>query len=148
MELILYHTDDSQNTINKELTLITTKNINLKQSTNLYETFLFLKNDKATDYSKINYAKMLNKFYFVSYETIANNNFIKLNLKEDVLETNKDFILNTDFDIIAKSEIDYTSNVPTSKKVQTKIIKSNVTLSDEENIVVQTSGTTNTSVNE
>lgn len=148
MELILYHTDDSQNTINKELTLITTKNINLKQSTNLYETFLFLKNDKATDYSKINYAKMLNKFYFVSYETIANNNFIKLNLKEDVLETNKDFILNTDFDIIAKSEIDYTSNVPTSKKVQTKIIKSNVTLSDDENIVVQTSGTTNTSVNE
>ena len=148
MELILYHTDDSQNTINKDLTLITTKNINLKQSTNLYQTFLFLKNDKATDYSKVNYAKMLNKFYFVSYETIANNNFIKLNLKEDVLETNKDFILNTDFDIIAKSEIDYTSNVPTSKKVQTKIIKSNVTLSDDENIVVQTSGTTNTSVNE
>ena len=148
MELILYHTEDSQNTINKDLTLITTININLKQSTNLYQTFLFLKNDKATDYSKVNYAKMLNKFYFVSYETIANNNFIKLNLKEDVLETNKDFILNTDFDIIAKSEIDYTSNVPTSKKVQTKIIKSNVTLSDDENIVVQTSGTTNTSVNE
>lgn len=148
MELILYHTDDSQNTINKDLTLITTKNINLKQSTSLYQTFLFLKNDKITDYSKVNYAKMLNKFYFVSYETIANNNFIKLNLKEDVLETNKDFILNTDFDIIAKSEIDYTSNVPTSKKVQTKIIKSNVTLSDDENIVVQTSGTTNTSVNE
>lgn len=148
MELILYHTDDSQNTINKDLTLITTKNINLKQSTNLYETFLFLKNDNTIDYSKINYAKMLNKFYFVSYETIANNNFIKLNLKEDVLETNKDFILNTDFDIIAKSEIDYTSNVPTSKKVQTKIIKSNVTLSDDENIIVQTSGTTSTSVNE
>ena len=148
MELILYHTNDSQNTINKELTLITTKNINLKQSTNLYQTFLILKNDKATNYSKVNYAKMLNKFYFVSYETIANNNFIQLNLKEDVLETYKDDILNTDFDIIAKSEIDYTSNVPTSKKVQTKIIKSNVTLADDENIIVQTSGTTNTSVNE
>lgn len=148
MELNLYHTDDSQNTINKEKNLITTKNINLKQSTNLYQTFLILKNDKATNYSNVNYAKMLNKFYFVSHETIANNNFIKLNLKEDVLETYKDVILNTDFDIIAKSEIDYTSNVPTSKKVQTKIIKSNVTLADDENIIVQTSGTTNTSVNE
>lgn len=148
MELILYHTNDSQNTINKELTLITTKNINLKQSTNLYQTFLILKNDKAIDYSKVNYAKMLNKFYFVSYETIANNNFIRLNLKEDVLETYKDDILNTDFDIIGKSEIDYTSNVPTSKKVQTKIIKSNVILTDDENIIVQTSGTTNTTVNE
>ena len=148
MELILYHTNDSQNTINKEKTLITTKNINLKQSTNLYQTFLILKNDKATDFSKVNYAKMLSKFYFVSYETIANNNFIRLNLKEDVLETYKDAILNSDFDIVAKSEIDYTSNVPTSKKVQTKIIKSNVTLADDENIIVQTSGTTNTSVNE
>ena len=148
MELILYHTNDSQNTINKEKTLITTKNINLKQSTNLYQTFLILKNDKVTDYSKVNYAKMLSKFYFVSYETIANNNFIRLNLKEDVLETYKEDILNTDFDIIAKSEIDYTSNVPTSKKVQTKIIKSNVTLADDENIIVQTSGTTSTSVNE
>ena len=148
MELILYHTNDSQNTINKEKTLITTKNINLKQSTNLYQTFLILKNDKATDFSKVNYAKMLNKYYYVSYETIANNNFIRLNLKEDVLETYKDVILNSDFDIVAKSEIDYTSNVPTSKKVQTKIIKSNVTLADDENIIVQTSGTTNTSVNE
>ena len=148
MELILYHTNDSQNTINKEKTLITTKNINLKQSTNLYQTFLILKNDKATNFSKVNYAKMLNKYYYVSYETIANNNFIKLNLKEDVLETYKDVILNSNFDIVAKSEIDYTSNVPTSKKVQTKIIKSNVTLADDENIIVQTSGTTNTSVNE
>lgn len=148
MELILYHTDDSNNTINKELTLITTKNINLKQSTNLYQTFLILKNDKTIDFSKVNYAKMLDKFYFVSYETIANNNFIRLNLKEDALETFKNEILSSDFDIIAKSEIDYTSNVPTSKKVQTKIIKSNVTLADDENIIVQTSGTTNTSVNE
>lgn len=148
MELNLYHTDDSQNTINKEKTLITTKNINLKQSTNLYQTFLILKNDKTTDYSKVNYAKMLSKFYFVSYETIQNNSLIRLNLKEDVLETYKDNILNTEFDIIAKSEIDYTSNVPTSKKVQTKIIKSNVTLADDENIIVQTSGTTNISVNE
>ena len=148
MELKLYQNKSSENTINKDLTLITTKNINLKQSTNLYETFLFIKNDNTTDFSKVNYAKMLNKFYFVSYETIANNNFIRLNLKEDVLETYEDDILNTDFDIIAKSEIDYTSNVPTSKKVQTKIIKSNVILTDDENIIVQTSGTTNTSVNE
>ena len=148
MELKLFQNKSSENTINKNLTLITTKNINLKQSTNLYQTFLVFKNDNITDYSKINYAKMLNKYYFVSYETIANNNFIKLNLKEDVLETYKDAILNSDFDIVAKSEIDYTSNVPTSKKVQTKIIKSNVILADDENIIVQTSGTTSTSVNE
>ena len=138
MELILYHTDDSQNTINKDLTLITTKNINLKQSTNLYETFLFLKNDKATDYSKINYAKMLNKFYFVSYETIANNNFIRLNLKEDVLETNKDFILNSYADIIGKSTPNNVRNIKTSKEVETFKLKSTVVLPKKQSIIMIT----------
>lgn len=138
MELILYHTDDSQNTINKDLTLITTKNINLKQSTNLYQTFLFLKNDKATDYSKVNYAKMLNKFYFVSYETIANNNFIKLNLKEDVLETNKDFILNSYADIIGKSTPNNVRNIQTSKEVETFKLKSNIVLPKTQSVIMVT----------
>ena len=138
MELILYHTDDSQNTINKDLTLITTKNINLKQSTNLYQTFLFLKNDKATDYSKVNYAKMLNKFYFVSYETIANNNFIKLNLKEDVLETNKDFILNSYADIIGKSTPNNVRNIETSKEVETFKLKSTVVLPKTQSVIMVT----------
>jgi hypothetical protein len=45
MELKLFQNKSSENTINKDLTLITTKNINLKQSTNLYQTFLVFKND-------------------------------------------------------------------------------------------------------
>lgn len=138
MELQLFQNKSSENTINKDLTLITTKNINLKQSTNLYQTFLFLKNDKATDYSKINYAKMLNKFYFVSYETIANNNFIRLNLKEDVLETNKDFILNSYADIIGKSTPNNVRNIETSKEVETFKLKSTVVLPKKQSIIMIT----------
>ena len=138
MELQLFQNKSSENTINKDLTLITTKNINLKQSTNLYQTFLFLKNDKATDYSKVNYAKMLNKFYFVSYETIANNNFIKLNLKEDVLETNKDFILNSYADIIGKSTPDNVRNIQTSKEVETFKLKSTVVLPKTQSVIMVT----------
>ena len=138
MELQLFQNKSSENTINKDLTLITTKNINLKQSTNLYETFLFLKNDKATDYSKINYAKMLNKFYFVSYETIANNNFIRLNLKEDVLETNKDFILNSYADIIGKSTPNNVRNIETSKVVETFKLKSTVVLPKAQSVIMVT----------
>ena len=138
MELQLFQNKSSENTINKDLTLITTKNINLKQSTNLYETFLFLKNDKATDYSKINYAKMLNKFYFVSYETIANNNFIRLNLKEDVLETNKDFILNSYADIIGKSTPNNVRNIETSKEVETFKLKSTVVLPKAQSVIMVT----------
>ena len=138
MELKLYQNKSNENTINKDLTLITTKNINLKQSTNLYQTFLFIKNDNITDFSKVNYAKMLNKFYFVSYETIANNHFIKLNLKEDVLETNKDFILNSSADIIEKSTPNNVRNIKTSKEVETFKLKSNVVLPKTQSVIMVT----------
>lgn len=138
MELKLFQNKSSENTINKNLTLITTKNINLKQSTNLYQTFLVFKNDNITDYSKINYAKMLNKYYFVSYETIQNNSLIRLNLKEDVLETYKDNILNSSADITEKSTPNNVRNIETSKEVETFKLKSDTTLPKTQSIIMVT----------
>lgn len=138
MELKLFQNKSSENTINKDLTLITTKNINLKQSTNLYQTFLVFKNDGVTDYSKINYAKMLNKFYFVSHETLQNNSLIRLELKEDVLETYKDNILNSSADIIEKSTTNNVRNIATSKEVETFKLKSSVVLPKKQSIIMVT----------
>lgn len=138
MELKLFQNKSSENTINKDLTLITTKNINLKQSTNLYQTFLVFKNDGITDYSKINYAKMLNKFYFVSHETLQNNSLIRLQLKEDVLETYKDNILNSSADIIEKSTPNNMRNIKTSKEVETFKLKSSVVLPKKQSIIMVT----------
>lgn len=138
MELQLFQNKSSENTINKDLTLITTKNINLKQSTNLYQTFLVFKNDNITDYSKINYAKMLNKYYFVSYETIQNNSLIRLNLKEDVLETYKDNILNSSADITEKSTPSYSGSIKTSKEVETFKLKSDTILPKTQSIIMVT----------
>lgn len=138
MELQLFQNKSSENTINKDLTLITTKNINLKQSTNLYQTFLIFKNDNTTDYSKINYAKMLNKFYFVSHETLQNNSLIRLQLKEDVLETYKDDILNSSADIIEKSTPNNVRNIETSKEVETFKINSTVVLPKTQSIIMVT----------
>ena len=138
MELQLFQNKSSENTINKDLTLITTKNINLKQSTNLYQTFLVFKNDNTTDYSKINYAKMLNKYYFVSYETIQNNSLIRLNLKEDVLETYKDNILNSSADITEKSTPSYSGSIKTSKEVETFKLKSDTILPKTQSIIMVT----------
>lgn len=138
MELKLFQNKSSENTINKDLTLITTKNINLKQSTNLYQTFLVFKNDGITDYSKINYAEMLNKFYFVSHETLQNNSLIRLELKEDVLETYKDNILNSSADIIEKSTPNNTRNIKTSKEVETFKLKSSVVLPKTQSIIMVT----------
>lgn len=138
MELKLFQNKSSENTINKDLTLITTKNINLKQSTNLYQTFLVFKNDSITDYSKINYAKMLNKCYFVSHETLQNNSLIRLQLKEDVLETYKDNILNSSADIIEKSTPNNTRNIKTSKEVETFKLKSSVVLPKTQSVIMVT----------
>lgn len=138
MELQLFQNKSSENTINKDLTLITTKNINLKQSTNLYQTFLVFKNDSVTDYSKINYAKMLNKYYFVSHETLQNNSLIRLQLKEDVLETYKDNILNSSADITEKSTPSYSGSIRTSKEVETFKLKSNTILPKTQSIIMVT----------
>lgn len=138
MELKLFQNKSSENTINKDLTLITTKNINLKQSTNLYQTFLVFKNDGITDYSKINYAKMLNKYYFVSHETLQNNSLIRLQLKEDVLETYKDDILNSSADIIEKSTPNNVRNIKTSKEVETFKLKSDTILPKTQSIIMVT----------
>lgn len=138
MELKLFQNKSSENTINKDLTLITTKNINLKQSTNLYQTFLIFKNDGVTDYSKVNYAKMLNKFYFVSHETLQNNSLIRLQLKEDVLETYKDNILSSSADIIEKSTPNNVRNIKTSKEVETFKLKSSVVLPKKQSIIMIT----------
>ena len=138
MELQLFQNKSSENTINKDLTLITTKNINLKQSTNLYQTFLVFKNDNITDYSKINYAKMLNKYYFVSHETLQNNSLIRLELKEDVLETYKDNILNSSADIIEKSTPSYSGSIRTSKEVETFKLKSTNVLPKTQSIIMVT----------
>lgn len=138
MELQLFQNKSSENTINKNLTLITTKNINLKQSTNLYQTFLVFKNDSVTDYSKINYAKMLNKYYFVSHETLQNNYLIRLQLKEDVLETYKDNILNSSADIIEKSTPNNVRNIETSKEVETFKLKSDTILPKTQSIIMVT----------
>ena len=138
MELQLFQNKSSENTINKDLTLITTKNINLKQSTNLYQTFLVFKNDNSTDYSKINYAKMLNKYYFVSHETLQNNSLIRLHLKEDVLETYKNDILKSSADIIEKSTPNNVRNIKTSKEVETFNIKSTIALPKTQSVIMIT----------
>ena len=138
MELQLFQNKSSENTINKDLTLITTKNINLKQSTNLYQTFLVFKNDNTTDYSKVNYAKMLSKYYFVSHETLQNNSLIRLQLKEDVLETYKDDILNSSADIIEKSTPNNVRNIKTSKEVETFKLKSTVVLPKTQSVIMVT----------
>ena len=85
MQLELYKNSSSFNTINKELSLLATLNIHLKQGANLFHTQVIIHNNDQL--KELNYAKMLDRYYFVQVQTLNNNKFLLLTLDEDVLET-------------------------------------------------------------
>ena len=87
MKLELYKSSSSFNTINKELTLLTTLTIHLKQGANLLHTQIIIHNSEQL--KELNYAKMLDRCYFVQVQTLNNSKFLLLTLDEDVIETYK-----------------------------------------------------------
>lgn len=138
MKLEFFHTDDSSNTINKTLTKIREKDVTLKASTDiLAPRMVFLARDFT---SKINYMKMLDKYYFVDLQFIRNNSLVIVNSSIDVLETYKDIILNSQADIIKKSKPSSVKQTDVSQETITKIFKSDVTIPDGSSIIMQTAG--------
>lgn len=138
MQLIFYHTDDSETTINKTLNKIEEKELHLKASTDINRPRLLLKNNNL-DHG-INYMKMLDRFYFVDLNFIRNNSLVILNCQLDVLETYKDIILNSQADIIEKSNVSNTKQSDVTQETITKIYKSDTVIPNGSSIIIQTSG--------
>lgn len=145
MKLTLYNTQDTANTLNKNLTELATLDINFKQGQNMFNPSLILTKTNVPELA--NYCKMADKYYFINSTYEYHTMYLIINLIEDVLQTYKDDILKSDTDVISKSKIDYNTTVGTNNKVTTDIIKSNITLPDNESIIVQTNGTTDQPIN-
>lgn len=145
MELILYNTNDTANTLNKDLTELVTLDINFKQGQNMFNPTLVL--TKKNVPIKANYCKLGTKYYFVNSTYEYHTDYLILNLYEDVLQTYKNDILNSETDVISKSKIDYNTTVSTTNRVVDDIIKSDVKLEENESIIVQTNGTTDKPIN-
>lgn len=140
MKLQFYNSSSANNVINKKLTLVGETDIHLKATTDLDNPQLIFLNDGKIDFTKVNYAKMLNRCYFVSYETMKNTRLINLIMKLDVLETFKKNILSSYADIIKKaSPSDVSQNDVTASTI-TKTYKSDITLKDGKTIIAVTSG--------
>lgn len=138
MELQLYKSNSSFNTINKNLTLLDTLKIHLKQNANLLSTQIIIhNNDKLKE---LNYAKMLDRYYFVQVQTLNNNKFLLLNLDEDVLETYKKEILASSQDVIEKSSAGNVIQNNVSDETISKIYQSNKSLTKGKSIFIVTSG--------
>ena len=139
MKLELYKNDSSYNTINKALTLLTTLNIHLKQHTNLLNTQIIIHNSEQL--KNLNYAKMLDRCYFVQVQTLNNDKFLLLTLDEDVLETYKQDILNSSQDIIRKSDAGNVKQTNISTDTETETFKSDKGLDGKNyEIILQTVG--------
>ena len=138
MELELYKNDSSYNTINKDLTLLTTLTIHLKQHTNLLHTQIIIHNSEQL--KNLNYAKMLDRCYFVQVQTINNDKFLLLTLDEDVLETYKKDILNSSQDVIEKSTAGNIKQTNVSPETVSKTFNSDIKLENGNSIIMVTSG--------
>ena len=138
MQLELYKNSSSFNTINKELSLLNTLNIHLKQGSNLFHTQIIIHNNDQL--KELNYAKMLDRYYFVQVQTLNNNKFLLLTLDEDVLETYKKDILASSQDVIEKSTAGNIKQTNVSPETVSKTFNSDIKLENGNSIIMVTSG--------
>ena len=138
MPLELYKNSSSFNTINKELSLLNTLNIHLKQGANLLHTQIIIHNNNQL--KELNYAKMLDRCYFVQVQTLNNNKFLLLTLDEDVLETYKKDILASSQDIVEKSTAGNIKQTNVSSETVSKTFNSDTKLDNGSSIIMVTSG--------
>ena len=139
MQLELYKNSSSFNTINKELSLLNTLNIHLKQGANLLHTQIIIHNNDQL--KELNYAKMLDRYYFVQVQTLNNNKFLLLTLDEDVLETYKKDILASSQDIVEKSTAGNIKQTNVSPETVSKTFNSDIKLENgNSSIIMVTSG--------
>lgn len=85
MKLILYHTEDSPNTLNKRKILIYDTSIALPRSANL--EYLEMKLITDVDLSEVNYCLIEGLGYYFINEIDSSANFYSLNCRPDLLET-------------------------------------------------------------
>ena len=139
MQLELYKNSSSFNTINKELSLLNTLNIHLKQGANLLHTQIIIHNNDQL--KQLNYAKMLDRCYFVQVQTLNNNKFLLLTLDEDVLETYKKDILASSQDIVEKSTAGNIKQTNVLPETVSKTFNSDIKLENNNgSIIMVTSG--------
>ena len=141
MKLELLHTDNEPNFIPKDFKVIDTLDISLKRTQGILNPIILIKRKEAIDYEQVNYARLQDtRFYFVSDLDTGNKDIITLRLKEDVLETYKDDILNSSFDIIEKGQTNNIQDVPVSKEVETVTYKSPTVLPKTSSVIMVTVG--------
>lgn len=140
MEMILYHTDDRPNVINKNLLKLRTVNIILREMVDEKAPALLLHDDTIAN-ANFCYLPSFKRYYFIEQVMRYNAHLVKVVLTSDLLMTYKDKIISQDLLITATSKPSYYSTgLPIQATTTRRIAKSDTTLSDNTSIILTTIG--------
>ncbi len=95
MNCVFYVNNSLENKINKNITLVTIKTILFLESVNVFNMLIKIKESVNANYCFIN-----GKYYFITDKRILRNELFEYTLKEDVLMTFKNELLNTQCEVI------------------------------------------------
>lgn len=144
MEMKLYNTVDNDNVINKELNLIHTLQIKLKDNVSITNPIIILSKVTDVNYFECNYCFLseFNRYYFIRDIEVMDNTNFRFMLECDVLESFKNDILN--------SHSSYKRGLKTGDYLQfnntndvrkdIEIYSSNITLEMKKTMILSTMG--------
>lgn len=144
LELILYNTVDSENVINKSLSLKYTLDIKLKKDTDIVEPFIVIDDKKTMNLKECNYCFIseFNRYYFIRSIESMNNNLWGLRLECDVLESFKNDILTSECEVNRNIKAGDYQNFNSESSVIPTITnyESTVSLDDSKTIILSSLG--------
>ena len=140
MKVNLYDNQSNENVINKNLKLITTKDIVFRMAINEKTPMMILHNStiKGVNYVGIPDFK---RYYFIEHIEPYNSELSRIYLNTDLLMTYQDEIINSEVLITATEKPSYLSNtLPTTRELINDKYMSNVTLTKGTTKILTTIG--------
>ena len=145
MEIKLYITEDADTVMNKDLTLITTLDIQMRDTQNVSAPILILGEIAGVDLKTVNYAYIdeFKRYYFIRTITVGQNNIYTLTMECDVIETYKEDILNSSALISRRVAAGDYGDMAVSSEVrkEVEVFKSTRGFNENKTIILSTVGT-------
>lgn len=140
MKMILYHTNDQSNVINKQLLQLREVNIVLREMVDEKSPVLLV-HDSTIVNANYCYLAGFKRYYFIDQVRRFNAHLLQVRLTNDLLMTYKDKIIGQNLLITATSKPSYYSTgLPTQTTTTKRIAKSDTTLSNDTSIILTTIG--------
>ena len=145
MEIKLYITEDADTVMNKDLTLIATFDIQMRDTQNVSAPILILGEIEGVDLKTVNYAYIdeFKRYYFIRTITVGQNNIYTLAMECDVIETYKEDILNSSALISRRVAAGDYGDMAVSSEVrkEVEVFKSSRGFNENKTIILSTVGT-------